>query len=137
MSPLTVVMTSLAVKLSRPEVGSIRNSTRGAVIREMPMLGLFAWLHLRFLFLVIMAIKATHVHMKVVEPEAHWVLLTAPYNRQLICRTATLSATSQPLVQPDDTADCAVSNKLHELLLRWLGVERCCRQAPHSKAAHT
>lgn len=40
---LTVVMTSLAVKLSRPEVGSSRNSTRGEVMREMPMFTRLAW----------------------------------------------------------------------------------------------
>ena len=34
----TTVMTSLAVKLSNPLVGSSKNSTRGEVIRAMPML---------------------------------------------------------------------------------------------------
>ncbi len=39
---LTSVMTSLDVKLSRPEVGSSRNSTRGLVISAMPA-GRVAW----------------------------------------------------------------------------------------------
>ena len=37
-SPLTTVMTSLAVNESRPEVGSSRKSTRGLVTSAMPML---------------------------------------------------------------------------------------------------
>jgi hypothetical protein len=42
-SALTVVMTSFAVKLSRPLVGSSRNSTRGDVMSKMPMLTRLAW----------------------------------------------------------------------------------------------
>ncbi len=42
LSPATTFITSLAVKLSRPDVGSSRNSTRGLVMRAMPICGLAA-----------------------------------------------------------------------------------------------
>ena len=39
---LTTLTTSCAVKLSKPEVGSSRNSTRGSVMRATPTLVRFA-----------------------------------------------------------------------------------------------